>query len=273
MLRYLKSTLYCPLILRADNLNVLKWWVDASFATHPDMKGHTGATMSMGRGSTISMSKKQKLNVRSSTEGEIVGVDDAAGQMMWSKYFLEAQGYSVEVILYQDNLSAMLLETNGRASSGQRTKHIRVRFYFIKDLIARGEVGVQHCPTGEMLADPFTKPLQGAAFRKFRAEIQGIPVEMTDVEMGWERPVEKRAPEQNPADEPRSAPSPQECVGGSRTSHFSDDVSEQAGLFKMSYDKLNSPITDKHDSMDRQKSIRWGRSSYLSALTGNLQRQ
>jgi hypothetical protein len=67
-----------PLILKADSLNIIKWWVDASYATHGDCRGHTGATMSLGRGSVIGMSKKKKFNTKSSTECELVGVDDAS---------------------------------------------------------------------------------------------------------------------------------------------------------------------------------------------------
>jgi hypothetical protein len=66
------------LIIRADGLNIVKWWVDASFATNRDFRGNTGATMSLGRGSVIGISKKQKISLRSTTESELVGVDDVA---------------------------------------------------------------------------------------------------------------------------------------------------------------------------------------------------
>ena len=56
------------LILSGDGTGVIKWWVDASYAVHPDMKGHTGGTMSMGRGSVYSTATKQKLVERSSTK-------------------------------------------------------------------------------------------------------------------------------------------------------------------------------------------------------------
>ena len=80
-----------PLILRADVVNVLKWWVDASYAAHDDMRGHTGGTMSMGkdgRGSIISISNKQNLNTKSSTEAELIGADNAIPQMLWTGYCL-----------------------------------------------------------------------------------------------------------------------------------------------------------------------------------------
>ena len=56
------------------------------------MKSHSGAMMSMGQGAAISVSKKQKLNTKSSTESELVGVDDYMPMIIWVKYFLEAQG-------------------------------------------------------------------------------------------------------------------------------------------------------------------------------------
>ena len=67
----------------------------------------------------------------------------------------------------------MLLERNGKFSSSKRTKHIETRHCFITDKIQRGEVGVEHCPAEDMVADFFTKPPQGELFFKFRKEIMG----------------------------------------------------------------------------------------------------
>jgi hypothetical protein len=67
-----------------------------------------------------SISRKQSLNTRSSTEAELVAAGDAAGPMLWTKQFLQAQGYPVmHNVLYQDNKSAILLEANGRESAGK----------------------------------------------------------------------------------------------------------------------------------------------------------
>ena len=96
-------------------------------------------------------------------------------QMMWTGYFLKAQGVAVvDTVLYQDNKSAMLLEKNGRASSGKRTRHIDIRFYFVADRVANGDLRIEHCPTEDMVADFFTKPLQGALFYKLRDQIMNI---------------------------------------------------------------------------------------------------
>jgi hypothetical protein len=156
-------------------MSLVKWWVDASFAVHPDMKSHTGGVMTLGKGAMYGTSTRHKINTKSSTEAELVGINDVMPQVLWTRYFLEAQGYGVqESIIYQDNQSTMLLAENGKASSSRRTRHINIRYFFVKDKIASGEVTVKYCPTGEMVADYFTKPLQGALFTKLRNIIMNI---------------------------------------------------------------------------------------------------
>ena len=126
LVEYLKSTRDLPLVLGALNTGVLHWHVDASFATHPDMRGHTGGALTMGTGCPVVTSTKQKCNVRSLTVGELVAVDEMIGQILWTRLFMLEQGIKVsDNILYQDNKSAILLEMNGRASSSKRTKHIK----------------------------------------------------------------------------------------------------------------------------------------------------
>ena len=156
------------------------------------MRSHTGATLTMGKGSVFSMSTKQKINTKSSTEAELVGVDDGMPMVLWTRHFLEAQGYNMsDNVVYQDNQSAILLERNGRASSGRRTRHINIRYFFASDRISNGELRVEYCPTGDMVADFFTKPLQGSLFRKFRDVILNL----------------------SDRDSHRSSVGPQECVG------------------------------------------------------------
>jgi hypothetical protein len=163
------------LTLEAQDLQVIKWWVDASYAVHPDMKSHTGGAMTLGKGTVYGTSTRQKLNTRSSTEGELVGLHDVMPQILWTRYFLQAQGYGTkDTVIYQDNQSAMLMEKNGRASSSKRTHHINIRYFFVADRVANKEVSIEYCPTGDMIADYFTKPLQGALFKKFRNQIMNI---------------------------------------------------------------------------------------------------
>jgi len=95
--------------------------------------------------------------------------------VLWTLKFLEAQGYKIaKNVIFQDNQSAILMERNGKFSCSKRTKHIDARYFFITDRIEKQEVSVEYCPTEEMIGDFFTKPLQGALFRKFRALILGL---------------------------------------------------------------------------------------------------
>jgi hypothetical protein len=96
VMKYLDGTRSEYLTLSTDNLRVVKWYVDASFAVHPDFKSHTSAVMMLGKGAMQSIARKQKMNMRSSTEGELVAVDNVATMILWTKLFLEAQGYEVD---------------------------------------------------------------------------------------------------------------------------------------------------------------------------------
>ena len=175
LMEYLRNDRLRPLILSADGSGVLMWYVDASFAVHPNMRSHTGGVFTMGRGFPINISTKQKLNTRSSTESELVAVDDMMPIVLWTRYFLMAQGYGVtENLLLQDNRSSMLLERNGKASSSKRTRHINIRYFFITDRVNMKEVEIEWCPTKEMVADFMTKPLQGSHFRRMRDLIMGM---------------------------------------------------------------------------------------------------
>ena len=172
---YLRGTKLLPLTLEANDLQIIQWWVDASFAVHRDMRSHTGGTMSLGKGAIYSTSVRQKLNTKSSTEAELVGVDDLMPMILWTRQFMEGQGYTItDNIVYQDNQSSMLLERNGQRSSSKRTRHLDIRYFFVTDRIEDGQLTVEYCPTGDMLADVFTKPLQGAAFTKFRRMILNL---------------------------------------------------------------------------------------------------
>jgi hypothetical protein len=160
------------LCLSADKLNIVKWWVDASYGVIPAescpwvLALHTPPQ------------NKQNLNTKTSTEAGLVGIDDVLPQALWKKYFLEAQGYGMTTIINQDNQSTIKLTDNGKASSGRGTRHINIRYFFITDRIACKEVAVQYCPAKEMVADYFTKPLPGVLFYKFRDPIFGlVPME------------------------------------------------------------------------------------------------
>ena len=175
ILKFLNGTKDDVLTLKVDDLHVMRWYVDASFAVHPDFKSHSGGVMTMGEGAMISGSNKQKLNTRSSCEAELVGADDFATKILWTKLFLEAQGYEIkENILYQDNQSTLKLLENGKRSSGKRTRALSIRYFFLHDQAEQGNLKFGYCPTGEMLGDYNTKPLSGMPFKRMRKRLMGM---------------------------------------------------------------------------------------------------
>jgi hypothetical protein len=221
VLKYLNGTKYFKLRLTVDNLAVLKWYVDGSHNVHWDCKGHRGGVFSLGRGTTSSYSRKLKLNTRSSTKTELVTADMFTPEMLWSLDFIQAQGYEAECVgLYQDNISTQLLIKNGKMLSGKKTKHIKAKFFFIKDRVDDGEIRVIDCPTEKMWADIMTKPLQGTAFRVMRAELMNCDVNYKD-------PLEDETAQ--PIHSPRTVSwksvvatpfkTPQECVGQNGNQH------------------------------------------------------
>ena len=100
---------------------------------------------------------------------------------IWFQYLREAQsGFANEDILYQDKKSSILLENNGIYSAGKGSKHIHIRYYLITDQIKKKEFKIMYCPTGEMIADFFTKSLQGVQFVKFRDAVLDINAKDND---------------------------------------------------------------------------------------------
>ena len=175
LVRYLRGTKDLILTLHANNDGIVRWWIDASYAVHDDMKGHTGATLSLGKGGIYSGSWKQRLVARSSMESELVGVYDVLPQVLWTKQFLEEQGWlDSATVVYQDNTSSILLERNRRSSSTKRTKHMNIQYFYVTEQIKKKAIHVTHCPMEEMIGDFFTKPLQGSLFIKMRNYVMGI---------------------------------------------------------------------------------------------------
>jgi len=89
-MKYLRNTRDITLTMEASE--GAKRWVDSSYAVHPDMRSHSGIFMTLGKGMAYSASNKQKLNTKSSTEAELVAIDDSMGQILWTRHFLASQG-------------------------------------------------------------------------------------------------------------------------------------------------------------------------------------
>ena len=168
LVKYIRSTQGLCIQLSASEHISVTAYVDASFAVHSDFKSHTGSIITLGRGPVYAKSTVQKLNTVSSAESELVGLSDSTSQIVWTRQFLEGQGYNIgPAKIYEDNTSAIKLAENGRSNSS-RTRHIAIRFFFVSDRINSGEIVVEYMKTQDMIADILTKPLQGALFRRLR---------------------------------------------------------------------------------------------------------
>ena len=100
-----------------------------------------------------SSSTKQKLNTKSSTESELVGIDNMMPMVLWVRYFLTSQGcYEKDNVLYQDNMSTIKLANNGKMSKDHRTRHLNMRYFVVIDQISKGEMRIEHCPTEKCLS-------------------------------------------------------------------------------------------------------------------------
>ena len=164
----------------------------------------------------MSYSWKQKINTKNSTEAELVGVDDSLGYILWARYFMQDQGFDMEAsLLYQDTISAMLLETNGKASSSKRTKHIKVKYFFIIDKVDQGKVTIEHCPTEQMWTDINTKPKQGLVYPVIRGHVMGIPADYKDSDYIGKVPL---SPDMLMLPMTKAQIASQECVGGNQLS-------------------------------------------------------
>jgi hypothetical protein len=133
VLEYLNGTWFMKLILSADKMNfTIHWYIDGSHQVHEDCQGQIGCLMTIGKGAACCSSNKMKCNMRSSTETELISLRDKLPDVIWTRYFVECQGYEIdEYVIFQDNMSALSLEKNGRILSSKQTKHIKAEFFLI----------------------------------------------------------------------------------------------------------------------------------------------
>ena len=166
---YLYGTQDYAYTLRPTSLRI-NAWIDASYAVHKDARSQTGIILGLGdqKGFVYFRSSVQKIISDSSTYAELIGQHDGAHNVLWLSYLMKELGYEMSgeqtPILFQDNASAIHLATRGPGVVA-RSKHFRVRYFFVKQLLDSNTVKLQFLPTEKMLADFFTKPNQGRLFK------------------------------------------------------------------------------------------------------------
>lgn len=175
LLKYINGTRERGIVLRAGTAGIqVSAYIDAAYGVHTDGKSHTGSVIVIGdSGAVHCKSTKQSIVTKSSTEAELVALSDSANQAFHIRNFLCAQGHDLmPVTIYQDNLSCIAMAERGRSTS-ERTRHISIRYYWLKERVDKGEARITHLRTEGMYANVLTKPLQGSQFRRERLGVTG----------------------------------------------------------------------------------------------------
>jgi hypothetical protein len=174
-LSYLLSTPFVGKILGGSNTVLLWCAADASYATHPDRKSHFGITLHLGptSGAFHSVSKKAKIMALSSTEAEYIALFEGAKLISWARQFLADLGFpqNLPTIVFEDNKSTIHMVEQG--TDRGKTKHMDVRFHYIRELVLNGSIQLKHQSTFLMVADIMTKALPTEAFLRLRPLLMG----------------------------------------------------------------------------------------------------
>jgi hypothetical protein len=174
VIRYLKGNSDAALFYQRNKEMNIEAYIDASFAIHSDGRSRTGMVIMMCGAAVCAWTSKQKMATKSSCEAEIVGLSDGSSEVMGCREFMVYQGHEqCAVKIYQDNKSVIDLLKAGKPTSN-RTRHLKARFFFLKDYVDMGEVILEHLSTNSMLADYLTKPLGGNKYRMFIKQILGL---------------------------------------------------------------------------------------------------
>jgi hypothetical protein len=152
---YIRSAKVLGIRLKAGKMLTMIVYVDVSFAVYV----HGRIVVTLFRGPLYAKSLNQKLMMKSSTEAELVPISDAMGQAIWTKNFMEAEGYNLSPTkLLENNMSILALVKNGKSNSS-RIRHIAIHYFFVSDKVLSKEIEFECMQTDSMLADILTKPL------------------------------------------------------------------------------------------------------------------
>jgi len=179
-LGYLRGDKDRGIVLRiGDRIDQVHGYVDAAYGVHTSSgRSQSGAATVIGdcAGGPVHVSAgKQKSTTKSSTEAELMATVDYASQVLWMRNFLIGQGIAAgPVIMHQDNMSTMALIKRGGPAS-QKTRHIAIRHFWLKERVDDGEMVIKHLPTAQMFVNIMTKPLQGKQFIAERAMLTNWP--------------------------------------------------------------------------------------------------
>ncbi|PRQ33949.1 putative RNA-directed DNA polymerase [Rosa chinensis] len=169
VLRYVKGTVGFGILYKKEASGVLTAYTDSDYAgCLEDRKSTSGYAFMMSSGAVAWSSRKQPIVTLSTTEAEFVAAAACACQAIWMKRVLKMLGCEGDkcTTVFCDNSSTIKLSKNPVMHG--RSKHIGVRFHFLRDLSKEGVVQLVHCGSQEQIADVLTKPLKLEQFQKLR---------------------------------------------------------------------------------------------------------
>ncbi|KAK8936156.1 hypothetical protein KSP39_PZI014125 [Platanthera zijinensis] len=177
ILRYLKGTPNLGLWYPRNRDFQLTGYSDADFAgCREDRKSTTGTCQFLG-GRLISWSSKKQTSVAISTaESEYVAAGSCCAQLLWMQHQLKDYGIQVSrTPLLCDSKSAISIANNPVSHS--RTKHIEIKYHFLREHVEKGDISLEFVKTDYQIADVFTKPLDETKFNKFKIELGMLTID------------------------------------------------------------------------------------------------
>jgi hypothetical protein len=161
VLRYIKSTIHMGITFFSHGDTTIYAYADAAFGTTTDRKSQHGLCYTLGRYNSAFYStvKRQAIVALSSTEAEYVAASEATREIIWIRTFMDYLGYSQanSTVLFQDNESC--IKVASKPDINDRSKHIDIKYHFVRDHLQKGTISMEHLPSSMMTADILTKPL------------------------------------------------------------------------------------------------------------------
>ena len=177
IIKYLRGTVNAGLWYSREGELALRGYSDADYAgCKIDRKSTSGTCQFLGDRLVSWFSKKQTSIATSTAEAEYMAAGSCCAQILWMKQQLSDYDVKAkETPIFCDNTSAIAITQNPVLHS--RTKHIDVRFHFIRDHVEKKNVTIEYVCTEKQLADIFTKPLNEARFIQLKTELGMIEIE------------------------------------------------------------------------------------------------
>jgi len=159
VLRYLAGSMDRGIVFDGSKKLSPMIYADAGHASHNDARGHGGIIITLGSAPVLCRSFKLKQVTRSSSESELVVLEEASTYAVWFRLLLSELGLALHhpVPVFQDNKSTIIIAQNG--GNFARTKHLLVKESYVAERIQDGDIVLKYLPTDEICADMLTKPL------------------------------------------------------------------------------------------------------------------